>query len=91
MNLATRPAGTRPRSVTSMPCALAHSRTPVLSATPAGGDRAGLAAAHRPRRYSRGDAVAEPTLRSSARDGPAVSACLAAISPYDTRCPPSIT
>jgi hypothetical protein len=27
MNLATRPAGTRPRSFTSMPCALAHSRT----------------------------------------------------------------
>jgi len=40
--------------------------------------------------YSRGDAIAEPALRSSARDSPAVSACLAAISSYDTGCPPSI-
>ena len=41
--------------------------------------------------YSRGDAVAEPALPSSARDSPAVSACLMVISPYDTGCPPSIT
>jgi hypothetical protein len=41
--------------------------------------------------YSRGDAVAEPGLRSSARGSPAVSACLAVISAYDTGCPPSIT
>jgi len=40
--------------------------------------------------YSRGDAIAEPALRSSAWDSPAVSACLAVISPYDTGCPPSI-
>jgi hypothetical protein len=31
LNLATSSAGTRPRSFTSMPCALAHSRTLVLS------------------------------------------------------------
>jgi hypothetical protein len=30
LNLATSSAGTRPRSVTSMPCALAHSRTSVV-------------------------------------------------------------
>jgi len=40
--------------------------------------------------YSRGDAIAEPALRSSAWDSPAVSACLAVISSYDTGCPPSI-
>ena len=31
LNLTTSSAGTRPRSFTSMPCALAHSRTSVLS------------------------------------------------------------
>ena len=36
LNLATSSAGTRPRSLTSMPCALAHSRTSVLSTPPAG-------------------------------------------------------
>ena len=41
--------------------------------------------------YSRGDAIVEPALRSSARGSPAVSACLAVISSYDTGCPPSIT
>jgi hypothetical protein len=41
--------------------------------------------------YSRGDAVAEPALRSSARGSLAVSACIAVISAYDTGCPPSIT
>ena len=41
--------------------------------------------------YSRGDTIAELALPSSARDGSAVSACLAVISPYDTGCPPSIT
>jgi hypothetical protein len=40
--------------------------------------------------YSRGDATAGPALRSSAWDSPAVSACLAVISSYDTGCPPSI-
>lgn len=50
LNLATRSAGTRPRSFTSMPCALAHWRTSVLSARPpVPGDRPGLAATRRPR------------------------------------------
>jgi hypothetical protein len=36
LNLATSSAGTRPRSLTAMPCALAHSRTSVLSTPPDG-------------------------------------------------------
>ena len=48
LNLATRSAGTRPRSFTSMPCALAHSRTSVLSAPPAGALRPPRAGRHAP-------------------------------------------
>ncbi len=161
LNLATRSAGTRPRSFTSMPCALAHSRTSLSLAaikvldeqglylmghrfaisslphhqprpaetyksattwifersqareaiaphrrlcadqiTTAGGPRRVPFAVHqtstekggrRTAGYSRGDAIAELALPSSARDSPAVSACLTVISPYDTGCPPSIT
>ncbi len=35
LNLTIRSAGTRPRSFTSMPCALAHSRTSVVFSPPA--------------------------------------------------------
>ena len=118
LNLATRSAGTRPRSFTSMHCALAHSRTSVPPAPPgcaartwrqrlcadrittAGGPRRVPIAVHqastgkggrRTAGYSRGDTIAELALPSSARDGSAVSACFAVISPYDTDCPPSIT
>ena len=40
LNLATSSAGTRPRSFTSMPWALAHSRTSVVFGSPAAGLRA---------------------------------------------------
>jgi hypothetical protein len=48
LNLATRSAGTRPRSFTSMPCALVHSRTSVLSAPAAGALRPPRAGRHAP-------------------------------------------
>ena len=48
LNLITSSAGTRPRSFTSMPCALAHSRTSVLSTPSARARRPlGPAAGHR--------------------------------------------
>ena len=46
LNLTTSSAGTRPRSFTSMPCALAHSRTSVLS-TPSARARRPLRAGRR--------------------------------------------
>ena len=56
LNLTTSSAGTRPRSFTSMPCALAHSRTSVVFSP--------LAAPRRPPRAARRD---PPLTRRPAR------------------------